>query len=73
MGHQQPKTLIQTNNSTAEGVINNKIQPKQTKAMDMRYHWLRSHKAQANSDFIGDQGKLFLQTISQNIIHPLTM
>jgi hypothetical protein len=25
-------------NSTAEGVINNKIQPKRTNAMDMRFH-----------------------------------
>jgi hypothetical protein len=41
MGHPQPKTPIQTNNTTAEGVINNKIQPKRTKAMDMQFHWLR--------------------------------
>ena len=38
MKHPQPKTPIQTNNTTAEGVINNKIQPKQTKAMDTRFH-----------------------------------
>jgi hypothetical protein len=38
MGHPQPKTPIQTDNTTAEGVINNKIQPKRTKAMDMRFH-----------------------------------
>ena len=31
----QPCTPIQTVNSTACGVINNKIQPKATKAMDM--------------------------------------
>ena len=30
MGHPQPQTLIQTDNTTAEGVINNKIQPKRT-------------------------------------------
>jgi hypothetical protein len=41
MGHLQPKMPIQTDNTTAEGVINNKIQPKHTKAMDMRFHWLR--------------------------------
>jgi hypothetical protein len=35
MGHPQPRTPIQTNNSTAEGVVNSKIQPKRTKAMDM--------------------------------------
>ena len=28
MGHTQPPTPIQTDNTTAEGVINNKIQPK---------------------------------------------
>jgi hypothetical protein len=37
MGHPQPQTPIQAGNSMAEGVINNKIQPKQTKAMDMHY------------------------------------
>ncbi len=31
LGHQQLRTPIQTNNTTAEGVINNKIQPKRTK------------------------------------------
>jgi hypothetical protein len=36
LGHPQPQTPVQTNNSTAYGVINNKIQPKATKAMDMR-------------------------------------
>ena len=44
MGHKQPATPIQTDNSTAEGVINNKIQPKRTKAMDMRFHWLRDRE-----------------------------
>jgi hypothetical protein len=46
MGHLQPRTPLQTDNTTAEGVINNKIQPKRTKAMDMRYHWLRDREAQ---------------------------
>jgi len=46
MGHPQPKTPIQTDNMTAEGVINNKIQPKRTKAMDMQFHWLRDREAQ---------------------------
>jgi hypothetical protein len=46
MGRPQPQTPIQTNNLTAKGVINNKIQPKQTKAMDMRFHWLHDHQAQ---------------------------
>ena len=41
MGHKQPATLIQTNNLTANGVINSKITPKQTKAMDIQFYWLR--------------------------------
>ncbi len=40
MGHKQPPTPIQTDNSTAHGVVTNNIQPRRTKAMDMRFHWL---------------------------------
>jgi hypothetical protein len=47
MGHPQPKTPIQTDNMMAEGVINNKIQPKCTKAMDMQFYWLCDHEAQS--------------------------
>ena len=34
MGHPQPPTPLQTDNSMANGVVNGRIQPKQTKAMD---------------------------------------
>ncbi len=40
MGHLQPRTPIQTDNSTAEGVINSRIRQRQTKRMDMRFEWL---------------------------------
>ena len=46
MGHQQPPTPMQTDNSTADGIINKKVQPKRTKAMDMRFHWLRDRECQ---------------------------
>jgi hypothetical protein len=45
LGHLQPPTPIQTDNSTAYGVINNKIQPKSTKAMDMRFYWLKDRES----------------------------
>ena len=45
-GHKQPPTPLQTNNAMADVVINGKIQPKQTKAMDMRFHWLRDCECQ---------------------------
>jgi hypothetical protein len=57
MGHPQPRTPIQTNNMTAEGVINNKIQPKHTKAMDIRFHWLRDRKMQGQLKIIWRPGK----------------
>ena len=44
MGHPQTATPIQTDNSTAAGVINNTIQPKQMKAMDMRFYWLQDRE-----------------------------
>ncbi len=40
MGHKQPPTPMQTDNSTALGIMNNNIQPQRTKAMDMQFHWL---------------------------------
>ena len=46
MGNKQPSIPLQTDNATAEVVCNGKIQPKQTKAMDMRFHWLRDRQYQ---------------------------
>jgi hypothetical protein len=46
MGHPQPRTPIQTDNTAAEVVVNNRIQPKRLKSIDMRIHWLKCHKAQ---------------------------
>ena len=46
MGHLQPPTSTQTDNTTALGVVNNTIAPRRTKAMGMRFHWLRFRKYQ---------------------------
>jgi hypothetical protein len=46
IGHIQPPTPTQTDNSTALGVANSNIQPRQTKAMDVRFHWLCFREAQ---------------------------
>ena len=60
MGHEQGKTALQTNNSTAEGVINNRIQPKRTKSMDMRFHWLRDRESQQQFRYFWRPGALNL-------------
>jgi len=57
MGHPQPRTPIQTDNSTAEGVVNRKIQPKRMKAMDMRFHWLQDREAQGQFRIYWHPGK----------------
>jgi hypothetical protein len=38
LGHPQPPTPIQTDNTTALGIANNNVM-KKLKAMDMTYHW----------------------------------
>jgi hypothetical protein len=38
--HKQPPTPLQTDNTMADVILNGKIQPKQTKAMDIRFNWL---------------------------------
>ena len=58
MGHKQPPTPLQTDNAMAEAVTNGKIQPKRTKAMDMRFHWLHDRECQEQFRIYWRPGKL---------------
>ena len=57
MGHPQPPTPIQTDNSTAEGVINSRVRPKRTKSMDMRFEWLLDREQQGQFKIYWRPGK----------------
>ena len=46
MGHKQPPTPMQTDNTMALGVVTNNIASKRLKSMDMKLHWLRCKIAQ---------------------------
>jgi hypothetical protein len=46
MGHPQPPTPLQVDNTTAVGFANNTIKQKRSKAIDMRYYWLQDRTAQ---------------------------
>ena len=46
LGHKQPATPLQTDNAMVDAIVNSKIQPKCTKAMNMRFHWLHDSKCQ---------------------------
>ena len=41
MGHPQPPTPMQTDNSTACGIVNSSIRQRKSKAMDMRFYWIQ--------------------------------
>jgi hypothetical protein len=45
LGHPQPPTPMQTNNTTALGVVNQHVM-KKMKLMDMKYHWLQCRISQ---------------------------
>ncbi len=61
MGNPQTRTFIQSTNSTAHTLLNNKILPKAPKAMDMQFHWLRCREAQ-------DQYQIFWRPGTQNLV-----
>ena len=44
MGHPQAPTPIETDNTTAIGVVNKKNQMEQTKSMDMQFHWVKERE-----------------------------
>jgi hypothetical protein len=46
LGHKQPSTPLQTDNAMADAVINGKVQPKRTKAIEMRFHCLQDREYQ---------------------------
>jgi hypothetical protein len=41
MGHPQPATPVQTDNSTAFGIVHNTVKQVRSKPMDMRFYWVR--------------------------------
>jgi hypothetical protein len=58
LGHKQPPTPLQTDNAMADTVINGKVQPKRTKAMDMRFRWLQDGECQEQFRIYWRPGKM---------------
>jgi hypothetical protein len=57
LGHTQPPTPLRTDNSTAFGILNEKIKQKRSKAMVMWYHWLTDRVRQKNFDVYWRPGR----------------
>jgi hypothetical protein len=46
LGHKQPPTPMETDNTTATGYSNGTIKQKRTQAMDMRFYWIKGRVKQ---------------------------
>jgi hypothetical protein len=59
MGHKQPLTgtPLETDNSTADGVLKAQVRMKRSKAFDMRYHWLKDRIARKQFNLCWAPGK----------------
>jgi hypothetical protein len=57
LGHTQPTTPLRTDNSTAYGIVNENIEQKRSKSMDMRYHWLTDRVRQKQFDVYWRPGR----------------
>jgi hypothetical protein len=78
MGHPQPPTPIQTDNSTAAGITNGTVRQRKSKAMDMRFYWVQDRVRQKQflvywrqgSENLGDYFTKHHSTAHHRIIRP---
>ena len=56
MGYPQPASPMQTDNKCAEGIAQNTVKSKRSKAFDMRYHWVRDRVHQGQFDVYWREG-----------------
>ena len=57
LGHEQPATPIQTDNACAEGIVNDTVKQKRSKAIDMRFYWIRDRVRQGQFEIFWKKGK----------------
>jgi hypothetical protein len=62
MGHKQPSngSPIETDNSTAHGILNSKMRQKVSKSFDMRYWWMKDRISQRQFNLVWAPGKFNL-------------
>jgi hypothetical protein len=57
LGHTQPPMPLRTDNSSAFGILNETIEQKISKAMDIRYHWITDRVLQTQFDVYWRPGR----------------
>ena len=72
LDHPQPPTLIQTDNSTADGIMYKTIKQKQSKAMNKRFYWLQDRVEQVEFRVFWAPGKYNLANYYTKYHSPAT-
>ena len=57
LGHVQGATLIITDNECREGILNNTVRQIRSKAMDMRFYWVKCRIAQGQFELLWRSGR----------------
>ena len=60
LGHPQLATPMRTDNSTADGIMNGTVKQKRSKAIDMRFYWLKDRVSQKMFEVRWAPGKVNL-------------
>ena len=58
LGYKQPRAPMQIDNSTAVGIANDTVKQKRSKAIDMRYYWIRDRVRQGQFRILWKKGSL---------------
>ena len=58
LGYPQPLTIILCDNKCAVGIATNTAQAKRSKAIDMRWHWIRDQVRQGVFDIYWREGAI---------------
>ena len=66
MGHPQPPTLMKVDNETAIGFLKSTMKQNRSKAIDMRFYWVRDRVNQNQLLIYWRTGANMLETMSQN-------
>ena len=57
LGYPQGRTTIFSDNACAVGIANNTVKIRKSKAIDMRYHWIRDRTKQGHFKIVWARGK----------------
>ena len=71
MVHPQGQTPMQTYNSTASGIINKTVKQRRSKAIDMRFNWVRGRCKQTHFRIYWAPGKYNMGDYHTNFHPPL--